>query len=343
MNGWEFRDPWILLLSVLAVPAYLLLTRRTARIKYSSLQLLQGLPRTWRMRLTRLPAILLGLATVLLVIALAGPRTPDAQTRVNREGISMVAVVDRSSSMNARDMVKDDTSIDRLDVVKDVFKQFVLGDREQGVSGRPDDMVGLVAFAGYADSLSPLTLDHGNLTTIVEDLEIVNQRDEDGTAVGDGLALAVERLRRNSAVSKIVILLTDGVSNAGVVSPKDAADLAATHQIKVYCIGVGTTGLAPIPTQNPFSGRVELRAVPVEIDEDTLKDVAQRTGGRYYRATDREVLQDIYREIDQLERSEISEIRYLNYTEHYQGFVLSGLSLLAVGCLLQRTALRRLP
>lgn len=251
-------------------------------------------------------------------------------------------VVDLSSSMNARDLVKDDVSVNRLDVVKDVFVGFVLGDQDAVTTGRPDDLIGLVTFAGYADSVCPLTLDHGNLASIVKDLQIVSVRSEDGTAIGDGLGLAVERLRRSKAKSRVAILLTDGVNNAGVIPPVKAAELASEHGIKVYCIGAGTNGIAPIPDRDLF-GRVSLARTTVTIDEETLKQVSAKTGGRYFRAVDRERLADIYAEIDNLERTEVTEIRYLRYTEHFPYFVSAGLGLLALAALLNSSVFRRLP
>jgi Ca-activated chloride channel family protein len=244
--------------------------------------------------------------------------------------------------MNARDLVRDDTSVDRLSVVKKVFRQFVLGDGRSG-TGRPDDMIGLVAFARYADSLCPLTLDHGNLASMAEDLQIVTREDEDGTAIGDGLALAVERLRRHKARSKVAILLTDGVNNTGAIDPARAADLAASQDVKVYTIGAGTDGLAPFPMRDPLRGREVLVPMRVQIDEETLRDIAEKTGGRYFRATDEEALARIYQEIDQLERTEITEIRYLQYTEHYVSFVVAGLSLITVAVLAGGTVCRRIP
>lgn len=252
-------------------------------------------------------------------------------------------IVDRSSSMNARDLVRDDQSLDRLSVVTGVFERFVLGDRGQTSLGRPADMIGLVTFAGYADSICPLTSDHGNLTSLVRQVEIVNSRSEDGTAIGDGLGLAVERLRQSKVQSKVAILLTDGVNNAGMIDPLKAAELAAANDIKVYCIGAGTNGIAPVPVRDPFSRRVVLRGMPVEIDEDTLRKIADTTGGQYFRATDEDALTRIYRQIDELERTKVEEIRYLNYTEHFTQFVLLGLGLASTACLLAATLFQRLP
>ena len=246
-------------------------------------------------------------------------------------------VVDHSGSMSARDFVKGDLSVDRLSVVKSVFRDFVVGGSFG--AGRPDDPVGLIGFARYADGLCPLTLDHGNLISILEDLQIVTDPEEDGTALGEGLALAVERLRRNAATSKIVILLTDGVSNAGDIPPLQAAELAAAHGIRVYAIGAGRTGYAPVPV----GGQTVLRRAYVEIDEKTLQAIADRTGGRYFHATNAEGLAAVVKEIDTLERSEVTEIRYLEYEEHYAPFAGTALFLMALSGLLGGTLLRRLP
>ncbi len=350
MFDWEFRDPWFFLLLLLVPLVWGLANRSAQHLIYSSLQLTMGIPRGLRARLAWLPALLISLAIGLLVIALAGPRTPDSETKFNREGIAIAMVVDRSGSMHARDLIPEDTSIDRLTVVKRVFSDFVLGAGSAG-RGREDDLVGLITFARFADSLCPLTTDHGNLVSMTEDLEIVADQSEDGTAIGEGLALAIERLRRNTAKSKIAILLTDGVNNAGDIEPKQAAKLAADHQVKVYCIGAGSDGIAPIPQIDPRTyqparsrdGRVYLHQSHVEIDEELLRDIAHHTGGRYYRVTNAEGLSEVYREIDRLERTKVNEIRYLQYTEHYGSFVLTALSLIATATVLSGTFLRRLP
>ncbi len=350
MFDLEFRDPWFLWFAGLAPVVYFLLTRsRQAEVSYSALVLLNRSPRTLRTRLANFPALLLALALAAMAVALAGPRTPHDETRVRREGIAMVMVVDRSGSMRARDLVKADTSLDRLAVVKKIFRLFVLGDRDESAwsggfgKGRPDDVIGLVAFARFADGLCPLTLDHGNLLNIAADLEIVRERGEDGTALGEGLALAVERLRQHPAKSKVAILLTDGVNNAGDIAPLQAAELASAHGIKVYAIGTGTRGLAPVPVQDPFTGKEFLQPARVEIDEDSLKEIALKTGGRYFRATDAEGLAEIYQEIDRLERTEITEVRYLQYNENYGAFVWTALSLMGSSGLLAGSILRRLP
>ena len=335
-GSFELRDPLFLLAALAAPVVYVLAARLPSSVTYSSLSLVAAAPRSARSRLAHLPALLLALATAALSIALAGPRTGNATTTIHREGIAIAMVVDRSGSMQARDFVRGDASVSRLDAVKQVFRDFVSG------RGRGGDLIGLVAFARYADGLSPLTTDRGNLLQILSQLEIATDPEEDGTAVGEGLALAVERLRGEEARSKVAIVLTDGVNNAGVIDPRNAADLAAQHGIRAYTIGAGTTGYAPVPVQLP-DGRVALRRAYVEIDERTLEDIAERTGGRYFHATDAEALAAVVEEIDQLERSEITEVRYLEYEYHYAGFVIAALVLIGVAGVASGSFLRRLP
>lgn len=340
--GFEFSDPLFLLAALLAPLVFLRANRLPATVTYSSLSLVKTQHRSLRSRLVWLPAALLAAGTALLAIALAGPRTGDAVSEVKHEGIAIAMVVDRSSSMEARDFVRGDTSTSRLDVVKRIFHDFVRGGGAFG-EGRPDDLVGLVTFARYADGLCPLTLDHGNLLAILEDIETpVGDPNEDGTAVGEGLGLAVERLRRQETASKIVILLTDGVNNAGDIEPLQAAELAAQHGIKVYTVGAGYTGYAPYPVRMA-NGRVTLQRVAVEIDEVVLQQIAQKSGGRYFHATNEEGLREVIEEIGRLERSEVSEIRYLEYEYHFAPFVAAALGCVALSSLLAATWLRRLP
>ncbi|MBW2275544.1 MAG: VWA domain-containing protein [Deltaproteobacteria bacterium] len=338
--GLELRDPLFLLAGLLAPLAWWLVQRGSGRLTYSSLALVEAAPRSLRARLAALPALLLALAVLLFAVALAGPRSGDATTEIHREGIAIAMVVDHSGSMEARDFVQGNTGVSRLDAVKAVMRKFVLGEEE--LSGRPDDLIGVVLFARYADAICPLTLDHLNLANILDQIEIVRDRAEDGTAVGEGLALAVERLRRHPAKSKVVILLTDGVSNAGEIDPLQAATLAAAHDIRVYAVGAGRTGTAPIPVALP-DGRRVLRRVRVELDEKTLQKIASRTGGRYFHAANVDALEEVYEEIDRLERSEITELRYLQYTEHYAAWVGAGLVAVVFSALLGGTVLRRFP
>ncbi len=339
MTNLEFRDPVFLVLLILAPLVFGLARRAPSHVGFSSLKLLEHAPDSWRARLLIVPPLGLALASAALAIALAGPRTGEANTKVYREGIAIMLVVDRSGSMNARDFVRKDQSIDRLQVVQQVLRQFLGASDDR--DGRPDDLVGLVTFARYADSVAPLTLDHVNLTAILDEVTIVTDRNEDGTAVGEGLALAVERLRRHKAKSKVIVLLTDGVSNTGDISPGQAAELAAANNIKVYAVGAGTTGYAPFPVE--WRGQTVLRQAYVELDERTLEAIAERTGGEYFHADNKEALEQVYEKIDALERSEIVEIRYMQYEEYYASFALTGLVLIVLSTLLAQSVLRRLP
>lgn len=340
MEQVEFREPLYLLATLAALLVPLLALAPSGRMLYSSIRIL---PRTssWRMRILWVPTLLLSVAVILMGIALAGPRLPDRSQRVQREGIAIMMAVDISSSMMALDLSEGPEKRTRLQAVQKVFKEFVEGSDDLG--GRPDDAIGLVSFAGFADTRCPLTFDHGILVDIADSLEIVDERREDGTAIGDGLGLALERLRQAEAKSRVVILLTDGVNNRGEESPLSMAAHAETLGIKVYTIGAGTTGLADYPVRNPFTGDIELQPRRVEIDEETLEAIAERSGGRYFRATDGGSLRQVYEDIDALERTSIGEERFLNYTEYYFHFVLLALVCAAIAWLLQATALRRLP
>jgi len=340
MPDFELRDPLFLLVALLAPLVWLLASRLSSALTYSTLLHVDAAPRSLRVRLARLPAALLGAATVVLAIALAGPRTGDSSSFIKREGIAIVMAVDRSGSMNARDFVSGDASVSRLDAVKHVFHDFVEGGNAG--NGRDGDLIGLVVFGTYADGVCPLTLDHTNLLAILDDVKIASEQSEASTALGEGLGLAIERLREHPAKSKVVILLTDGVSNAGEIDPMQAAQLAADHGIKVYTIAAGTNGFAPVPITGP-DGREYLRRVYVEMDEATMKQIAERTGGKYFHARDADGLEQAYAEIDRLERSEISEVRYLQYREHYPPLVLAGLGMIAAAALAGATVLRRLP
>jgi Ca-activated chloride channel family protein len=344
--NWEFRDPLFLIVGLTAPLVYWLAARLPSVLTYSNLALVDAAPRSQRARLAKLPALLLAVAALAMTIALAGPRTGNATSRVNREGIAIAIAVDRSGSMQARDFVRGDTSVSRLDVVKDVFRVFVSGEgkgiAKNSGEGRPDDLVGLVVFARYADGVCPLTMDHGNLLSILADVEIPTEQGEDGTALGEGLALAVERLRSLEVSSKVILLLTDGVSNSGDIAPLQAADLAAQHGIKVYAIGAGRSGYAPVPVQGP-GGRVVLQKAYVEIDEETLRQIAERTGGRYFHATNAKGLGEVIAAIDKLERSEVTEVRYLTYDYHHAQWVSAALFLMVAAAMLSGTWLRRLP
>ena len=340
MAALEFREPLLLLLAVLAVPVFLLARRAPGRVLFSSLSLLPAVAIGWRTRFAWVPDALLAAALLALVVALAGPRIGERTSHVQREGIAIMMVVDTSGSMSALDLSTSSRERTRLQAVQDVFERFVLGGGE--LPGRPDDAIGLVSFAGYADTAAPLTLDHENLVAVARNLEITTLREENFTAIGDALGLAVERLRESPAESRIALLLTDGVNNAGVETPAAAAELARSQNVKVYTIGAGSTGIAHMRVPDGRRGTT-LRAVAVEIDEETLRDVAERTGGRYFRADNAEALVDVYAEIDRLERTRITEDRTRQYNELYAAPLLAALLLAALGWLARGAVFARVP
>ena len=340
MGALEFREPLLLLLAVLAVPVFLLARRAPGRVLFSSLSLLPAVAIGWRARFAWVPDALLAAALLALVVALAGPRIGERTSHVQREGIAVMMVVDTSGSMSALDLSTSSRERTRLQAVQDVFERFVLGGGE--LPGRPDDAIGLVSFAGYADTAAPLTLDHENLVAVARNLEITTLREENFTAIGDALGLAVERLRESPAESRIALLLTDGVNNAGVETPAAAAELARSQNVKVYTIGAGSTGIAHMRVPDGRRGTT-LRAVAVEIDEETLRDVAERTGGRYFRADNADALVDVYAEIDRLERTRITEDRTRQYNELYAAPLLAALLLAALGWLARGAVFARVP
>ena len=338
-SHFEFAEPWFLLAALLAIPAVWWSWRSSGRVVFSSLRALPAGGHTWRTRIAWLPDVLIGLAVIALAIALAGPRAGDKSSRVRRDGIAMVLAVDVSGSMRALDLSERNQELTRLDAVKKVFEQFVVGGR--GLNGRSDDAIGLVAFARYADTRSPLTLDHGNLVTAARQLDFARE-DEDGTAIGAGLELAVQRLSEFKAKSRVAILLTDGESNVHDIDEETAIDDAIKAGVKVYTIGAGTTGVAPIRVDRG-DGQTQLMQVSVSIDETLLRRIADRTGGQYFRATDNASLKKIYAQIDKLERTTIEEERFTEYHQHYGNLVALAMALVMLAFVLRGTVLRRLP
>jgi Ca-activated chloride channel family protein len=353
-----FHDPWFLLLLPL-VPVIgwrIWRSQQHSGVTYSSAASDWDVRPSWRQRILWLPAAMLLVAATLMIVALARPRVGRDQTIIHSEGIAIELVVDRSGSMRARDFQIDGAHVDRLTAIKNVASKFVLGDEEAtsgNLSGRISDLVGLVTFAGYADAITPLTLDHRFLVDQLQRTQIVNRRDEDGTAIGDAISLAVDKLstlaKRQSAdvKSKIVILLTDGENTAGEIDPTQAAELAATLGIKIYTIGVGTKGRAPIPVGRSASGQMLVQYEFVNIDEKTLREIAEATGGQYFRATDTTSLESIYEEIDQLEKTKMETQQFVDFRElaiqssRLGGTWLPPLLLVALGLLAGRVILNR--
>lgn len=356
MNVLRFHDPvWLLLLIPLGLLAWVVRGRiRRRAVLYSDAGLLRALPVTFAQRVKRvLPWVkIVGLA--LVILAMARPQRGLEEFRIRTEGIAIQMCIDRSGSMQAMDFQIDGKRVDRLDAVKRVFNDFVAG--KDGLRGRVDDQIGLIAFGGFAEDKCPLTLDHGALLQVLESVEIpepildsegrmVNERllEEDmATAIGDAVVLAADRLGDVTAKSKVVILLSDGKHNAGVVDPQQAAEAAKTLGIKVYTIGVGSTGMAPFPGRDPF-GREVLVAQRVELDEATLKMVAETTGGRYFNAKDTDALRGVYAEIDKLEKTTTEGRLYTQYRELYQYLVMPGLGLILLQLVLVSTRFRSLP
>ena len=325
-----FYNPWfLLLLFVLPVIAWRLWSQsRDVAVPFSSTGFALDLRPTWRQRLAWLPGALTLAAVALMIVALARPREGREQTVIDSEGIAIEMVVDRSGSMRALDFQINGLHVDRLTAIKNVAGHFIQGDEKtdklknnEKLAGRASDLVGLITFAAFADAITPPTLDHSFVLAQLNHAEIASRREEDGTAIGDAISLAIEKLnrlddrRKDKVKSKVVILLTDGDNNAGDFDPVQAADLAKSMGVKIYTIGVGTRGSAPVPVQDPFTGRQEIQWIEVNIDEDTLKKIAATTGGKYFRATDTESLAAIYREIDQLEKTKVEARHLVDYRE----------------------------
>lgn len=281
---------------------------------------------SWKVYLRHVPFILRMAAIAILIIILARPQSTNSWQNTSTEGIDIVMAMDISSSMLAQDFKPN-----RLEASKDVAASFI--------NGRPNDNIGLVVFAAESFTQCPLTTDHTVLLNLFKDIQpgII----DDGTAIGLGLANAVSRIKDSQAKSKVIILLTDGVNNAGEIAPVTAAEIAKTFGIRVYAIGVGTQGMAPYPFQTAFG--VQYRDIPVEIDEATLKQIAATTGGQYFRATDNTSLKEIYSEIDKMEKTKISVQQYSKKQEEYKNWALLLFALLLVEILLRNTLLRNIP
>ena len=328
-----FHNPHLLWLLTLLLPAagyYLYRLRKGgAALRISSVAGVLKAPRTVRYYLRHAPFVLRMAALATLVVALARPQSAEQNTRTNTDGIDIMLALDVSGSMLARDFRPD-----RLEAAKEVAGSFI--------SDRYGDRIGLVAFAGEAFTQSPLTTDQSTLQTLLA--RIRSGLIEDGTAIGNGLATAINRLRESEAKSKVIILLTDGVNNRGEIAPQTAAEIAKAQGIRVYTIGVGTEGMAPYPAVDiygtPTGGTVMAK---VEIDEKTLRSIAEQTGGQYFRATDKAKLKAIYDQINQLEKSKVEVTEHVTYHEQFLLWALAGLGLLVLEFLFSNLVLKRIP
>ncbi len=327
---FRFEHPLLLLLLALVpLVAWLSLRRgRERSVAYSSLDLLLGAgleAAAWK----RHGKLALRLAVLSLVIfGLARPQTGRSKHTEYAEGIDIMLVLDTSGSMQAQDF----EPRNRLHVAKEVVKEFI--------AKRSQDRIGLVVFAADAITQCPLTLDYALLTKLVDSVDFGML--DDGTAIGVALATACNRLRHSDAESRVVILLTDGQNNSGMVDPATAARVAESLDVKVHTIGVGTRGRAPMPVDDPVFGR-RLVSVDVDIDEPTLRQIAEITGGHYFRATDRSELQEIYDRIDRMEKSKVASETYVEYTDRFLWFLLPALGLLVLELGLEQTLLRETP
>lgn len=393
----RFESPWALLL-LAALPAFLYVRQRMgagAPLRYSAVGLLRASGTSWRLRLAWLPTALRAFSCALFVVVLARPQQGQEEVRVSTEGIAIEMVVDRSGSMG-EEIKHGDGWATRLAIVKEVFTDFVEGG-VGALAGRPNDLIGMVSFAGYAETVCPLTLGHGALQGFLRTVELavspeaqleqlighgkllarpevtperrvkVRWRDaqgrertvsfalEDGTAIGDAVALAAARLKTAEErfelqaaqgedafqiQSKIIILLTDGEHNAGARSPMQAAKLAREWGIRIYAIGFGGEGTRLV--QGP-TGAYRVPSRSRQPDFRALKAMAEATGGLFREAADSEALRSIYEEIDRLERTEVETVRYLDYQEFFTPFLLGALALLALEVLLSATLFRRVP
>jgi len=330
----EFKTPLVLVLIplLLALFWYEYKRREGASFRFSSLSLMRQMAGTWRVRWSFLPWVLRALVLVLLVIALASPRKLLAESKLSSEGIDIVLALDVSGSMSAEDYVINAQRISRLDIIKQTVENFI--------KQRSDDRLGLIVFGSQAYTVCPLTTDHQWLLENLRQVRI--GLIEDATAIGSGIATSLLRLKNSKAKTKIIVLLTDGVNNSGKIQPLDAAKMAQALGIKVYTIGAGTTGTVPFPVTDEF-GNKHYEQAQFDLDEDTLKKIADMTGGEYFRAADTDSLRRIYAEIDKLEKTKIEEKGYKQYEPLFWYFVDAALAVLALEIILTNTVFLKIP
>ncbi|NVO20277.1 MAG: VWA domain-containing protein [Bacteroidetes bacterium] len=325
-----FADPayfWLLLLIPAAIAWYIYrLRHHHPTLQISSIKAFINLSPGWRLYSRH---ILFGLrlaASIFIIIALARPQTNMSRQDISVEGIDIMMATDISSTMLAEDLKPN-----RLEAAKDVAVEFI--------NSRPDDRIGLVIFSGESFTQCPLTTDHAKLINLYNDIKF--GLIDDGTAIGDGLATAVNRLKESKARSKVIILLTDGVNNMGAIDPQSAAEIASIYGIRIYTIGAGTIGYAPAPVRTPYG--MQYVQMEVKIDEPLLKKISAMTNGKYFRATNKKKLEEIYKEIDRMEKSKIDVTEFKRKKEEFMLFALIGLILFGAEILLRYTLLKTLP
>jgi Ca-activated chloride channel family protein len=326
----QFADPQFFVLLVL-VPLLIYWQWRKEKRTYTDFQIstmdsFRSAPSTWRTRFRHLLPAMRVFAVTAMIIALARPQSFSSSEKITTEGIDIMLATDISGSMLAEDFKPN-----RIEAAKAVAEEFI--------AGRPDDRIGLVVFAGESFTQCPLTVDHNVVINLIHDLK--SGMVEDGTAIGMGLATAVDRLKQSRAKSRVIILLTDGVNNRGFIDPITAAGIAQTFGVRVYTVGVGTRGVAPYPVQTSFG--VRYQNIPVEIDEDMLKKIAAQTGGKYFRATDNNKLKEIYQEIDKLEKTRMEILQFRHHKEEFYPAAFFAGALLLIEFLFGQTIFRKLP
>lgn len=331
---FAFKDPWVLFFIAL-VPLMILLARARktdSTFIFSSKDLLDGIKPTFRLQFSKHLILFRAAALVLFIFALARPQTVLEGSKTVSEGVDIVLALDTSTSMLAEDFRMGQVRVNRFDVVKDVVKEFI--------RKRKDDRIALVAFAARAYTVCPLTNDYSWLNENLDRVRV--GMIEDATAIGSAIATSVNRLRTSKTKSRVVILLTDGVNNAGTISPLVASEAAKALKIKVYAICVGSKGLVPYPLKDVY-GRTVYKNIPIEMDEEVLKKIADTTGAKYYLASDTETLRKIYDDINNLEKSNIEHFGYREYEELFYFFLIPALFILALEIVLTNTFFLRIP
>lgn len=321
---------WLFLLFIPLIAWYVWSQRKAnPSMRMSSISAFKGLSTSWKAYVKHLSFVLKLAALSCLIIILCRPQTYDKWSMSDTEGTDIVMAIDISASMLSRDLQPD-----RLEAAKKVASDFV--------AKRESDNIGLVIFAGEGFTLLPMTTHQATLLNTIHEISI-NMLDADGTAIGDGIATAINRIKDGKAKSKSIILLTDGTNNSGVVAPLTAAEIAQKEGIRIYTIGLGTRGTAETPYAQGFGGELLYKPMPVTIDEESLKKVAQMTGGKYFRATDNDVLTSIFNEIDKLEKTKIDVKNFTNTQDNYMPWAWALLLLVLLNLTISYTVLRRIP